>query len=215
MPSPFTAEFEGSPGEVRKRDIRKELKIPSAVPSYRFVGRIDPNKRPHLFLRAANGHSILPEVHFVLAGVLRRTSEYRHDLKQSFMHPDRIHFSHTRLPLDVAVCGRFSVFAFTSRHEGFPRAVIEAMFREYGSRDALRAIEDTWRMDATAISSCRYLKSRSRPPCRPHTARTPEWRAAGLHRNASKTASPSAWKRYCRYGLSIPSYWARRWGACI
>ena len=57
------------PWESGNQKIQEELRIPVDSPIISFVGRIDPNKRPHLFLKAAQRiHSALPNVHFVLAG---------------------------------------------------------------------------------------------------------------------------------------------------
>ena len=119
------------PWESGCEDFRNELMIPPGSSIVSFVGRIDPNKRPHLFLRAAQRiHTVLPDVHFVLAGSsFAGHLEYRRRFDDEFMASGMAsHFHRLSFRCDVGrLLAASSALAFTSRHEGFPRAVIEAM----------------------------------------------------------------------------------------
>ena len=102
------------------------LAIPDGVPVVVQIGNLKPQKAPLDFVRvAAIVASSFPEVHFVIAGdgPLRKQVE---DLADELGIADRFH-----LPgwwRDVpALLAATDVAVLTSRHEGLPRAVVEAL----------------------------------------------------------------------------------------
>lgn len=106
--------------------VRRQLGIPDGVPVVTQIGNLKPQKAPLDFVRmAAIVVSSDPEVHFVIAGdgPLR---EKVGDLAGELGIADRLH-----LPgwwQDVpALLAATTVAVLASRHEGLPRAVVEAL----------------------------------------------------------------------------------------
>ena len=106
--------------------VRRQLAIPEGVAVVTQIGNLKPQKAPLDFVRmAAIVASSFPEVHFVIAGdgPLR---EQVNDLANVLGITDRLH-----LPgwwRDVpALLAATDVAVLTSRHEGLPRAVVEAL----------------------------------------------------------------------------------------
>ncbi|MCK5379367.1 MAG: glycosyltransferase family 4 protein, partial [Acidobacteria bacterium] len=106
--------------------VRRRLDIPDGVPVVTQIGNLKSQKAPLDFVRvAAIVASTNPEVHFVMAGdgPLRAQVE---DLAGELEIADRLH-----LPgwwHDVpGLLAATDVAVLTSRHEGLPRAVVEAL----------------------------------------------------------------------------------------
>jgi len=106
--------------------IKRQLEIPDGVPVVTQVGNLKPQKAPLDFLRvAAIVASTEPKAHFVMAGdgPLRQKVE---GLAAELGIADRLH-----LPgwwRDVpGLLAATDVAVLTSRHEGLPRAVVEAL----------------------------------------------------------------------------------------
>ena len=117
------APFKHLPGPA---PVRRQLGIPESVAVVTQIGNLKPQKAPLDFVRmAAVVASIKPKVHFVMAGdgPLR---EKVNDLVDELGIADRFH-----LPgwwHDVpALLAATDVAVLTSRHEGLPRAVVEAL----------------------------------------------------------------------------------------
>jgi glycosyltransferase involved in cell wall biosynthesis len=108
--------------------LRHELGIPSAALVVGHVGRLDPVKNHELLLQAfalvaaSDGNANLM---CVGAGKPERFAELR-ALAEQLGIDDRVHFTGARRDLS-AVYSAFDVLALTSRREGFPNVVAEAM----------------------------------------------------------------------------------------
>lgn len=117
------AQFENPPDP---QPVRRQLGIPDDVPVVTQVGNLKPQKAPLDFVRmAAIVAAFDPKVHFVIAGdgPLRQQVE---TLGCELGIADRLH-----LPgwwHDVpGLLSATDVAVLTSRHEGLPRAVVEAL----------------------------------------------------------------------------------------
>ncbi|MEN8163394.1 MAG: glycosyltransferase family 4 protein [Acidobacteriota bacterium] len=105
---------------------RRQLAIPEGAPVVTQIGNLKPQKAPLDFVRvAAIVASSCPEVHFVIAGDGPLREQVK-DLADELGIADRFH-----LPgwwRDVpGLLGATDVALLTSRHEGLPRAVVEAL----------------------------------------------------------------------------------------
>ncbi|HZQ87777.1 MAG TPA: glycosyltransferase family 4 protein [Acidimicrobiales bacterium] len=108
------------------RDLRAEFGIPAGAPLVASVARLEHQKAPDLFVDAAERLSrVVPGAHFLLVGSgpldHRVTS-----LVDAGGLGDRFHrLAHVR---DVShVMAQFDVFVLTSRYEGLPYVILEAM----------------------------------------------------------------------------------------
>lgn len=106
--------------------VKRRLGIPDEVPVVTQIGNLKPQKAPLDFVRMAERvASSFPEVHFVIAGEgpLRQQVE---ECASRMGISDRLH-----LPgwwHDVpGLLSATDVAVLTSRHEGLPRAVVEAL----------------------------------------------------------------------------------------
>lgn len=109
--------------------LKKELGIPSGVPLVGYVGRIMPEKDLDTWLRAAAiAARQYPSARFVLVGEgkddlvevqLRR-------LAQALGIAERVNFLGYRSDL-LSIYASFELFVLTSRREGLPNSILEAM----------------------------------------------------------------------------------------
>jgi len=117
----------GSSTEAEQRAFRGELGIPLQAPLATGLLRLCEEKQPLVFVRAvAAAHRLVPDLHAVLAGEgpLRRETE---QLAQKLGIADRLHLVGRRQ--DVATLhGAADVVVLTSRIEGTPNALLEAMW---------------------------------------------------------------------------------------
>jgi glycosyltransferase involved in cell wall biosynthesis len=109
--------------------LREELGIGTALPVLGYVGRIMPEKDLETWLRAAAlvGQRY-PEAQFVLVGEGRDGSTLSHlqQLATDLGIRERVHFPGYRSQL-LPVYAAFDLFVLTSRREGLPNSVLEAM----------------------------------------------------------------------------------------
>ena len=117
-----------SPKHVRG-SLRDELGIQKAYPVIGYVGRIMPEKDLETWLRAA---AIVarkfPEAQFVLVGEGKddRTARQLKRLAGDLGIAARTHFTGYRFDL-LPVYAAFDIFLLTSRREGLPNSILEAM----------------------------------------------------------------------------------------
>jgi len=109
--------------------LREELGIPQTFPVLGYVGRIMPEKDLGTWLRAAAlvGQRY-PEAQFVLVGEGRdgSTLSQLQQLATDLGISERMHFPGYRAHL-LPVYAAFDLFVLTSRREGLPNSVLEAM----------------------------------------------------------------------------------------
>jgi glycosyltransferase involved in cell wall biosynthesis len=109
--------------------LREELGLPQAVPVLGYVGRIMPEKDLDTWLRAAAvvGQRY-PEAQFVLVGEGRDASTLTQlqQLATDLGIGTRVHFPGYRSSL-LPVYAAFDLFILTSRREGLPNSILEAM----------------------------------------------------------------------------------------
>ncbi|MGE3539925.1 MAG: glycosyltransferase family 4 protein [Candidatus Tectimicrobiota bacterium] len=109
--------------------LRTELHIAPDVPVLGYVGRIMPEKDLVTWLRAAAlvGQKY-PQAQFVLVGEGRDTSTLGQlqQLATELGIRERVHFPGYRSQL-LPIYAAFDVFVLTSRREGLPNSVLEAM----------------------------------------------------------------------------------------
>jgi glycosyltransferase involved in cell wall biosynthesis len=109
--------------------IRAELGIPAAAPLVAGIGRLHPDKGFEFFVEAA--HSVLavvPEAHFIIAGA-GDSPDYERALRARITElglADRLHLAGFRTDVP-SILAESDVFALTSRSEGGPYVLIEAM----------------------------------------------------------------------------------------
>ena len=110
-------------------NIREELKLSPSSPVIGYVGRISPEKDLETWLRAAALiASSAPDAQFVLAGDGRdgNTQGQLQQLAESLGIADRVVFAGYRQNL-LPVYAAFNIFLLTSRREGLPNSILEAM----------------------------------------------------------------------------------------
>ncbi|MBV8690141.1 MAG: glycosyltransferase [Actinobacteria bacterium] len=108
------------------RDVRQELGIPADARLVASVGRLEHQKAPELFVDAAERLArVAPDTHFLLVG----HGPLRHRVEQlvdaSGLGP-RFHLVPYVREIGT-VMSQFDVFVLTSRYEGLPYVVLEAM----------------------------------------------------------------------------------------
>jgi glycosyltransferase involved in cell wall biosynthesis len=106
--------------DAKAGQLRRELG--TDAPLVGIVGRMVPIKNHELFFRAA---ALVPNAHFVVVGGGEREAELR-ALVSELRLDDRTHFIGWRRDLDV-IYADLDVVALTSKNEGTPVALIEAM----------------------------------------------------------------------------------------
>lgn len=108
------------------RDLRAELGIPSEASIVASVGRLEPQKAPEIFVAAAAHLSrSAPDTHFLLVGAGPLDAAVAQAARAAGVG-ERFHrLSHVR-GVD-ALMAQFDVFVLTSRYEGLPYVVLEAM----------------------------------------------------------------------------------------
>lgn len=113
-------------------DLREELGLRQAFPVIGYVGRIMPEKDLDTWLRAAAlVMDKYPQARFVLVGD-GRDGETQHQLQRlaaSLGIADRVIFTGYRENL-LPVYATFDLFMLTSRREGLPNSILEAMAME-------------------------------------------------------------------------------------
>lgn len=113
-------------------DLRMQLELMEAFPVIGYVGRIMPEKDLDTWLRAA---AIVaeryPKARFVLVGEGRDESTLQHlqELAMTLGIADRVFFPGYRAEL-FPVYASFDIFVLSSRREGLPNSILEAMSME-------------------------------------------------------------------------------------
>lgn len=115
--------------DVGRQEARKKMGIKSGEIVFGTVARLSPQKNPLLFLAAAKEiNEQYPKIKFVLIG----DGPLEHDCRE-FVDKQKIKEAvlffgeKTNHEVREMICG-FDVFVLTSRFEGLPLAIIEAMF---------------------------------------------------------------------------------------
>lgn len=108
------------------KKLRNSIKVPAGTPLVGFVGRLEPEKGPDLFVRAAEYiHKRQPDVHFVIVG----DGAMRKKLKKMCGNMDldrKVHFvDWTTNTVDIYP--GLDVLAHTSRSDGTSLVLLEAM----------------------------------------------------------------------------------------
>lgn len=114
------------PSHVSMRD---DLGIGGSFPVIGYVGRIDPEKDLDTWMRAAAAATHQSTgARFVLVGEGRNsmTEDHLRDLAQRLGIADQVLFPGYRSQLQPAYAA-FDIFLFTSRREGLPNSILEAM----------------------------------------------------------------------------------------
>jgi glycosyltransferase involved in cell wall biosynthesis len=109
--------------------LKEDLKLGQAWPVIGYVGRIMPEKDLGTWLRAAaRVAQQYSGAQFVLVGEGRdgNTQEELQRLAGELKIADRVHFPGYRSQL-LPVYGSFDLFAMSSRREGLPNSILEAM----------------------------------------------------------------------------------------
>ena len=109
-----------------KHELRNKIKVPYGIPLVGFVGRLDHEKGPDLFLRAAEYvHHIRPDVHFVLVGdgaMYNKLVEMCAHLKLK----QQVHFVGWETNT-AAIYPELDLLVHTSRSDGTSLVLLEAM----------------------------------------------------------------------------------------
>lgn len=107
-------------------ELRKEINVPPGIPLIGFVGRLEYEKGPDLFLRAADHvHQVQPDAHFVVVG----DGVMRNQLEAMCIHlrlERHIHFVGWRANM-VDIYPALDFLAHTSRSDGTSLVLLEAM----------------------------------------------------------------------------------------
>jgi glycosyltransferase involved in cell wall biosynthesis len=117
------------PSSVDVGAVRARLGIPDGAPVAGTVGRFAYQKAPEIMLEAAR--KILesqPDAHFVYVGDGPLRDEVLSMMGEFAGHP-RLHLAGVVTDVAPLVAG-FDVFLLSSRYEGLPRVVVEAMALE-------------------------------------------------------------------------------------
>jgi len=125
--------------------LKNSLGIPASVPIIGSVGRLSDQKSPFDFIRVAEVvHKFRPDAHFVWVGDGPLESEAQR-LSASLQLESVVHWLGQRnnVPQLLHI---FDCFLLTSRWEGFPLVILEAMAADVpivatdilGTRDAIR-----------------------------------------------------------------------------
>jgi glycosyltransferase involved in cell wall biosynthesis len=113
-------------GDAERRNARRALQLPDEALVVTTVGRLTAIKQHDLFLNMAKlVRAQQPNAHFLIAG----DGELRHELERLARAnglESSVHFLGWRKDL-ATIYGATDVFALTSRNEGTPVALIEAM----------------------------------------------------------------------------------------
>jgi glycosyltransferase involved in cell wall biosynthesis len=112
--------------DARRASARAALGIPAGVPVVATVGRLTAIKQPHVFLDTV---AQLSTRHPTIIALVAGDGELRGELERDAARigvADRVMWLGWRRDLDV-VYGATDVFLLTSRNEGTPVALIEAM----------------------------------------------------------------------------------------
>jgi glycosyltransferase involved in cell wall biosynthesis len=114
-----------NPGKSGKK-LRDIINVPASSTLVGFVGRLEHEKGPDLFLRAAGYvHNVLPNVHFLIVGagtMLKNLEQMRKQMRLE----RHLHFADWAA--DIAdVYPAFDLMAHTSRSDGTSLALLEAM----------------------------------------------------------------------------------------
>lgn len=106
--------------------FRRSINVPDTTPLIGFVGRLEHEKGPDLFLRMAEYvHQIRPEAHFVIVGDGFMRTKLEEMCKQMRME-DCVHF--TNWSSDTSdVYPSLDLLAHTSRSDGTSLVLLEAM----------------------------------------------------------------------------------------
>lgn len=107
-------------------ELRKAIGVPSGTPLVGFVGRLDHEKGPDLFLRAAEYvHQQRPDVHFVMIGN-GSMREYLGTMCANMRLEQQLHFAGwTANTADIYPA--LDILAHTSRSDGTSLVLLEAM----------------------------------------------------------------------------------------
>lgn len=107
-------------------ELRKAINVPPGTPLIGFVGRLEHEKGPDMFLRAVDHvHQVLPDVHFVVAGdgVMRKHLE---EMSEHLRLEQHVHFvGWWKNTNDIYPALDFLVH--TSRTDGTSLVLLEAM----------------------------------------------------------------------------------------
>ena len=108
------------------RKFREALNMPAGTPLVGFVGRLEYDKGPDLFLRAAGHiHETAPDVHFAVVGdgsMLKRLNQ----LSKQFRLERHLHFVDWSTET-AEIYPAFDIMAHTSRNDGTSLVLLEAM----------------------------------------------------------------------------------------
>lgn len=111
---------------AREGALRAELGVPPGAPLVGFVGRLDPEKGPDMFLRAmAHVRHQRPDAHFVMVGD-GMLADGLPGLAKQLGLGGRLHLAGRR-ELTAALYAELDLLAQTSRSEGMPLVLLEAM----------------------------------------------------------------------------------------
>ena len=114
---------ESGPGP---RQLREEYGIPASAPLVGFVGRLSWEKGPDLFLRMAATLCVArPDAHFMIIGEGPMHAALAASIKRLEL-TNIAHLAGTRMDMPAAYA-EFDVAVSTSRIEGMPFAIMEAM----------------------------------------------------------------------------------------
>jgi len=115
------------PGPDDRRRAREALGIPPEEPVIGMVGRIVPQKAPDAFVGAARLVArARPDAHFVWIGDGPLRADLEHGLRRMDVPPANVHVA-GEYDDPRWLYPAFDVFLFTTRWEGMPYAVLEAM----------------------------------------------------------------------------------------
>lgn len=108
------------------QEFRNKIKVPQGTPLIGFVGRLEHEKGPDLFLRAVDQvHQVRPDVHFVIVG----DGVMRNKLKEMCVHlglDKHVHFAGWWTNT-VDIYPALDFLVHTSRSDGTSLVLLEAM----------------------------------------------------------------------------------------